>query len=894
MSEQRKSPEEYLPLSQKEKPGMGKLKIFFGYAPGVGKTFAMLSAAHQALSQGLNVVVGYVEPHSRPQTMALLEGLEQLPVLFPSADYPSLREFDLDGALRRHPQVILVDELAHTNAPGSRHLKRYQDIEELLRAGINVYSTVNVQHIESLNDIVASFTGVIVRERIPDRIFDSADQVELVDLEPEELMTRLSEGKVYAPAQAQNALDNFFNLKNLTALREIALRRTADRVNLTIAKASPVAYRGDGHILVCLSSSPTNPKIIRTAARMAAAFKGRFTALFVETSDFPAMTEENRRRLGNNVHLAQQLGASIETVFGDDIPFQISEFARYNGVSDIVVGRSNNKRKKILSKPTFTDVLTELSPDLDIHVIPDKPTKPYQPQKQPKKGFSFEPMALLKAFSILTVSTLIGLLFQHIGLGNANIITTYILGVLIISIVTSSRLYSIAAAIVSVLIFNFFFTVPRFTFMAYDPEYPITFLVMLLSALLTGNLAYKLKRQAISSAFSASRTQTLLKTNQLLEQASDREEIWNITAHQLTALLNRSVTIYQTDGQTLLPPRLFNCPSAHDSTGICSEKEQAVAAWTFKNNKHAGASTSTLNMAQCLYMAIRSSHQVFGVVGISLGKDQLEPFESSLVRSLLGECALALEKELSISRERDAAIKVQKEHLRSDILRSISHDLRTPLTGILGNANVLLQSPLPDDKRRQLYSDIYDDAQWLISLVENLLSVTRIEDGSMQINMEPELVDEVIEEALSHISRHGQEHSISFVHSGQDSDALLLASMDARLVMQVLINLVDNAIMHTPKGSSIEISAQKKGSFIEISVADDGQGLPAQHLDRLFDMFYTVNSGVSDSHRGLGLGLALCKSIVNAHGGSISAKNRSPHGAVFTFTLPAKEVPINE
>ncbi len=894
MSEQRRSPEEFLSMSKEDKEPQGKLKIFFGFAPGVGKTYTMLTEAHEAQQQGLDVVVGYIEPHTRPQTMALLEGLEQLPVLNLRHNELSLHEFDLDGALQRHPQVILVDELAHTNAQGSRHLKRYQDIDELLRAGIDVYTTVNVQHIESLNDMVASFTGVIVRERIPDRVFDSADKVELVDIEPEELIRRLSEGKVYGAQQAQNALNNFFSLKNLTALREIALRRTADRVNLHIARVSadtPLNYYGDEHILVCLSSSPTNAKIIRTAARMAAAFKGRFTALFVETSDFPNMTEENRLRLGSNVHLAQQLGANIETVFGEDIPFQISEFARFNRVSDIVVGRSNNKRRGLLTKPSFTEALTSLSPHLDIHVIPDKPTKPYKAESTQKRRCSFDPLSAIKSLSVLTAATLIGLLFQHIGLGNSNIITIYILGVLITAILTSSRIYSLAVSVLSVLVFNFFFTAPNFTFMAYDPEYPVTFVVMLLAALLTGNLASKIKQQAKSSALSANRTRTLLETNQLLEQTSGKEEIWDITAKQLTALLSRNIVVYEASGQALEHPKIYSCQKHRRETGdIISQKEQAVAAWTFKNNKHAGASTATLSMAQCLYMAVRSAHEVFGVVGISLGKEQLEPFESSLLRSVLGECALALEKELSISRERDAALNAQKERLRGNILRSISHDLRTPLTGILGNANVLLQSPLPDDKRIRLYTDIYDDAQWLISLVENLLSVTRIEDGSMQINTEPELVDEVIEEALKHVSRQGCEHSITF----RPGKTLLLANMDARLIMQVIINLVDNAIKHTPKGSSIEISAEKKDEMVEVSVSDDGNGIPPESMGKLFDMFFTLNSGISDSHRGLGLGLALCKSIVSAHGGTITAKNRKPHGSVFVFTLPVKEVSIDE
>jgi len=893
MLDNRKTPEDFLKELKNEKIVRGKLKIFFGYAPGVGKTYAMLQAAHEALEQDIDVVVGYVEPHARPNTIALLKGLEQLPTLSLEHKGITLHEFDLDGALRRFPHLILVDELAHTNAEGCRHNKRYQDIDELLRMGIDVYTTVNVQHIESLNDIVSSFTGVVIRERIPDRIFDGANQVELVDIEPSELIKRLNEGKIYRQQQAQSALNNFFTIENLTALREIALRRTADQVNLNIAKVKPTSacdFHAEEHILVCLSSSPSNPKIIRTAARMAAAFKGRFTALFVETAAFSEISEENRMRLSQNVHLAEQFGAKIETVVGNDIPFQITEFARLNGVSDIVLGRSNDKHK-LFSKPTFTEQLAALAPNLEIHIIPDKNAKPYKAQKAKNKPVTVKPADVMKSLAILILSTLIGFLFHYAGFSVANIITVYILGTLVTAVITSNRVYSLVASVLSVLVFNFFFTAPYYSFLAYDPGYPVTFVIMFIAALMSGNLATKIKQQAKQSALVASRTKTLLETNQLLERAKSKDDIIEITANQLLSLLNRSIIIYSADENGLSEPIIFpGVNTAIPKDDITSEKERAVAAWTYKNNKHAGASTDTLCGAKCYYLAIRSANGVYGVVGILLGGKDLEPLENSLILSILGECALALEKELYINLERAAAVQAQKEQLRANLLRSISHDLRTPLTSISGNATLLLQNNLVPEKCKRLYTDIYDDAQWLINLVENLLSVTRIEDGAMQLNMDPELVDEVITEALKHVSRKSAEHTITFIRSAE----FLLANMDTRLIMQVVINLVDNAIKYTPQGSIIEISAVKNGDMVEVSVSDNGPGISKEEKEKLFEMFYTANTMVSDSRRGLGLGLALCKSIITAHGGTISVSDNPPSGSIFRFTLPIKEVIINE
>lgn len=897
MEDRRADPDELLKAIQSEESTskFGQLKIFFGYAAGVGKTYAMLKAAHAAKRRGIDVVAGYIEPHARPQTAELLGGLEQIPTRTVLYNGIELKEFDVKSALYRHPQLILVDELAHTNAEGSHNKKRYQDVEELLRAGINVYTTVNVQHIESLNDMVASITGVTVRERIPDRVFDEAAQVELVDIEPPELIERLNEGKIYQETQARYALSNFFSVENLTALREISLRRCADRVN-RMAESAKVQnnsdYYTDEHILVCLSSSPTNPKIIRTAARMAQAFHAQFTALFVETSGFKSMSAENTARLRENIHLAQQLGASVETTYGDDVALQIAEYARISSVSKIVLGRFNAVRNRIFDKPTLTEKLIGYSPKLDIYIIPDKPVKGYRPQRTAPESNRFSSRDLLYSVGILAAATGIGFLFYHLGFSEANIIIVYILGVLLTAVTTSARAYSLISALTSVLVFNFFFTVPRFTLNAYDPGYPVTFLIMFLAALITGNLAMRIKAQARQAAQAAYRTKVMFDTNQELQKADGKEEIISVTAKQLVRLLDRSIIFYMKNGTSLSEPTIFSSTETADAMPYITGNEKAVAAWALQNNKRAGATTDTLSSAKCLYLAVRIESRVYGVVGVAMDQGPLEPFENSVLLSILGECALALENEQTAREKEQVAILAKNEQLRANLLRAISHDLRTPLTSISGNAGVLLANAddiLPE-KKTQLYTDIYDDSMWLINLVENLLAVTRIEDGTMNLRLKPELMDDVIAEALRHVNRKKEEHLIVVTQSNE----LALAKMDARLIVQVVINIVDNAIKYTPRGSEIRVTTYVKNKQIVTEIADDGPGIPDEAKPRIFDMFYTANAKIVDSRRSMGLGLALCKSIIVAHGGDITVASNSPCGTVFRFTMPVEEVKLHE
>lgn len=880
---------------EENKKNRGHLHIFFGYAAGVGKTYAMLKAAHAAKRHNIDVVAGYVEPHMRPATTALLNGLEMLPCQEIEYNGIRLREFDLDAALRRRPQLILVDELAHTNAQGCRHVKRYQDVEELLNAGIDVYTTVNVQHIESLCDMVASITNVVVHERIPDRIFDNAYQVKLVDIEPEELITRLNEGKVYQENQAQKAVENFFTIENLTALREIALRRCADRVNKLSENArikSKSDYYTDEHILVCLSSSPTNAKIIRTAARMARAFNGNFTALFVETPSFSTMSEENRKRLRNNMHLAEQLGAMVETTYGEDIALQISEYARVAGISKIVLGRSSARKKAFLGKQALTEKLIAYAPNLDIYIIPDSATVAYQERKAQKKRAEFRAGDVAKSAGVLLAATLIGFAFSALGFSEVNIITVYILGVLVTAVVTSRRVYSLVFSVLSVLVFNFFFTEPIFTLNAYNSGYPATFLITFIAAFITSSLAVRIKQNARQAARMAYRTKVLLDTNQMLQQAKDKYEIVAITANQLIKLLRRDIIFYFAEDGFLGDPITYPCGEREFDEACISENERAVASWVLKNNKHAGVTTATLANAKCLYLAVRVGGKVYGVVGIVMGETELDSFENSIMLSILGECALGLENEQTAFEKEQTAILAKNEQLRANLLRSISHDLRTPLTSISGNAGILLsdEESIPPAKRRELYGNIYDDSLWLINLVENLLSVTRIEDGTMKLRMTTELLDEIIGEAMQHIDRRSSEHNIQV----KSADSFVLVKVDARLIMQVIINLVDNAIKYTPAGSDITIETATSDSWATVTVADNGGGISDDAKTHIFDMFYTGDTKVADSRRSLGLGLALCKSIVAAHGGKITVSDNKPHGAVFAFTLPIEEVTLHE
>lgn len=895
MSESRPTPESLLKMidRRESRQNRGKLKIFFAYAAGVGKTYAMLDAARSEQKAGTDVVLGYIEPHSRPDTMALAEGFESIPVKQVLYRGIVLNEFDLDAALARRPELILVDELAHTNAAGCRHVKRYDDIEELLNAGINVYTTLNVQHLESLNDIVASITQITVKERVPDFVFDNATQVELVDIEPDVLIERLNAKKIYKEPQAKRALNHFFTRDNLVALREIALRRIADKVNKEVeqsrAETREVPYVGE-HILVCLSSSPSNAKVIRTAARFANAFHASFTALFVETPNTKELNDKNRAQLRENLKLAQQLGAKIATVYGDDVAYQISEFAKVSGVSKIVMGRSNNKPRLFFARPNFVERLTTLAPNLDIYIIPD--TLPSYRARRLKAPVpvNFNLPDILKTVGILILCTMTGYLFYSSNLMQINIITVYILGVLIISNQTSGRIYGLGSSFLSVLAFNYFFIEPRFTFTAYGADYPVTFLVMLTASLITSSLTMRVKKQAAAAAINAHRTGVLLETSRKLQRADQFDKIVERSSQQLSKLLTGPILFYPVREDELQKPYIYNPdPSDPLSVDYANPEEFAVAVWVYHNRKPAGISTETLPGAKALYLPVKGKDTVLAVVGIPMRADgQLEIFERSLLDAMIYEIAFAVEKYNLNEQQNRIMMNAEKERLRANLLRAISHDLRTPLTSISGNCSVLLteNSGIEEAERRKILEGIYEDSLWLINLVENILAVTRIDDGKLSINKQPELIQDLISEALLHIDRHSAEHRIDV----KMDDDLLMVRVDAHLIIQAIINIVNNAIVYTQPGSQIIIRSFRQEKWAVIEIADNGKGIPEKDKKQIFDMFYTANNEIGDSRRGLGLGLSLCKSIVNAHGGEIYVKDNTPHGTVFGFTLELEEV----
>ena len=649
------------------------------------------------------------------------------------------------------------------------------------------------------------------------------------------------------------------------------------------------------HILVCLSSSPSNERIVRMAGKMAQAFSGSLTALYVQTPGDADMNAEDTVRLQVNMRLAQQLGAEIVTTHGEDVATQIAEYVRLSDVTKIVIGRSGVQRRHFWSEATLTERLIALAPEVDIHIIPD--VEAYKSYRR-KRLLTIRPAfptawELLLTIGILAAATVIGWVFLRLGFANANIIMVYLLGVLLTSAFTSGYTCGVLSAFLSVILFNYFLTEPRLSLAAYGSKYPITFAVMFAAALLTGTLAAKLKAHAQLSARDAYRTKLLFDMNRQLQKAETPDEVYQMTATQIQKLMQRDVLIYPAQGDVLLDGNVY---PADGSSPYCipdTDQEQNVIQWVWQNRKRAGATTQNFPKAKRLYLAIRTGQQIYGVVGIPMEKQtQPDAFTSSVLFSILGECALALESLRNAEEKEKAAVLAKNEQLRANLLRSISHDLRTPLTSISGNADTLLHSynVLDEQTRKQIFTDIYDDAQWLTGLVENLLSVTKIADGSVKLRLSDQVVDDIVSEALRHIDRRSAEHHIT-VDCG---DEPLLVRVDAGLIVQVLINLVNNAVKYTTAGSNICITAIQQKKAVEICVSDNGPGIPDELKERVFEMFFAGGNPIGDSRRSLGLGLTLCQAIIHAHHGEITLKNNSPHGCIFSFTLPLSEVNLNE
>lgn len=618
----------------------GKLTIFFGYCAGVGKTFSMLNTAQQKSVEGVDVVIGYIENHDRPDTQNLTYGLEKIPTKEVIYKGHHFFEFDLDQALERHPQLILVDELAHTNAPTSRHKKRYSDIEELLRAGIDVYTTVNVQHIESLHDVVESITKVKVNERIPDYIFNDADDVKLIDVDINDLIDRLKQGKIYNKIQARRALENFFIKDNLIALREIAMRKCADRINL-YAKDENRQFLKE-NILVCLGTSPTNQKVIRTASKMAQAFHGEFTALYVDSKELDYKALE---QLKKNISLAKELQANIVSTYGDDIAYQISQYAKTAGVSKLVLGRSYQK-KSILYKPTIVDKLTKLSPNLDIYIIPDNNSSRQNFNKyQYKSSFRFSTRDTCISMVTLLVITLLAYLAQIMGFGMTTILLLYVLSSCIIGSLTLLPIYSFVIPFINVCLINYLFINPKYSLEIISSEYAVVLIVMIVVSVIINGLNFKLKKEKNSASLRAYSMEVLLETSQKLQQAKTYNDVMKETCIQLNKWLKRIIIFYPVNRKMLDKPYIYNSNADFDNVNIfLTEKEKTVAKWVYVNNKNAGPTTSTLQEANALYLSVRRNNKIYGVIGIDMiSNPTLSQYEKNLIKTILNEVSLAMD-----------------------------------------------------------------------------------------------------------------------------------------------------------------------------------------------------------------------------------------------------------
>lgn len=623
----------------------GKLTIFFGYCAGVGKTFSMLNTAQQKSVEGVDVVIGYIESHDRPDTQNLTYGLEKIPtkeVLYKGHHFS---EFDLDKALDRHPQLILVDELAHTNAPTSRHKKRYSDIEELLRAGIDVYTTLNVQHIESLHDVVESITKVKVNERIPDYIFNDADDVKLIDVDINDLIERLKQGKIYSKTQAKRALENFFIKDNLIALREISLRKCADRINL-YAKDENKQFLKE-KILVCLGTSPTNQKVIRTASKMAQAFHGEFTALYVENSDSQELDLKAFQQLKKNISLAKELQANIVSTSGDDIAYQISQYAKTAGVSKLVLGRSYQK-KSIFNKPTIVDKLTKLSPNLDIYIIPDNNSSKQNLNSvkyQYQNFFRFSTRDSSISISTLLIITILAYFAQIAGFDITTIILLYVLSSCIIGSLTLLPIYSFLIPFINVCLINYLFINPKYSLEIISSEYVMVLIVMIVVSFIINVLNFKLKKEKNSASLRAYSMEVLLETSQKLQQAKTYNDVMKETCVQLNKWLKRIIIFYPVNRKMLDKPYIYNPNKLLDDSNIfLTEKERTVAKWVYINNKNAGPTTSTLQEAKALYLSIRRNDKIYGVIGIDMISNKaLSQYEKSLIKTILNEVSLAMD-----------------------------------------------------------------------------------------------------------------------------------------------------------------------------------------------------------------------------------------------------------
>ena len=862
----------------------GRLKIFLGMCAGVGKTYAMLEAGRVRAIEGLDVLVGLIETHGRTETEQLLLGHDLLPVKHIQYRGMELTEFDLDACLQRHPDLVLLDELAHTNAPGARHQRRYQDVEELLAAGISVYTSLNIQHIESQCDIVAQITGATVRETVPDSIIDLADEIELVDLNPEELLGRLKEGKVYIPQQAQLALERFFKPGNLIALRELALRFVAERVDRQIQQYRreqrvgstwPVRER----LLVCVTASPQSARLVRATRRLATRLQAEWLAVHVETPRTKALPRKERERLYRILQLAEQLGAQTTTLSGTRVVDELVAFARARNVTKIVVGKSAEPRWRRLLFGSFVDELARKSGDVDLQVISgegDAPAVGPMPRRRaqpPWRGL------LGAALAVAGCTAFAGLIFRR--LNPANIVMLYLLCVALVAL-RGGRAAAVLASILSVAAFDFFFVKPYLTFAVTDVEYLLTFAVMLAVGLVVSNLTARLKEQLELSRRREEHTAALYALTRDLADVALLDQLIATSARHIEATFQCPAALYLRDAVNGL--RL----AGGMSVAADEERERAVARWVLDHGQKAGCGTNTLPAARALYLPLSTATQTVGVLAVvpRAPEQFLDPDELHLLETFAQQTALAAERVELAQQAEQARLQAESEQVRNALLRTVSHDLRTPLATITGALSTILANPTRLDAQtsRDLLQSAYDEGARLNQLLGNLLDMTRLEAGHVQLKQEPYPLEELVGAALNRLEA---------VLNGQGVETSLprdlpLVLVDAVLVEQVLLNLLENAARYAAPGK-IEIRAHPEAAHVLVEVLDQGAGLQPGTEREVFRKFYRSRPPTDRS--GTGLGLAICEAIVRLHGGRIGAENRPDGGARFWFTLPRAAQP---
>ncbi len=874
----RLDPEVLLEIAAREASGRGELKIFFGAAPGVGKTFAMLEAARRAQSEGLDVVLGVVETHGRGDTAALLAGLPTLPLRPVEHRGVALHELELDAALTRRPTRLLVDELAHTNAPGSRHPKRWQDVFELLEAGIDVHTTLNVQHLESLNDVVAQITWVRVRETVPDAVFDRADEVELVDLPPDTLLERLREGRVYVPEQARRAADAFFRKGNLLALRELALRRMAQRVDSDvqayrrehgIATLWPAAER----LLVCVGPSPGGARLVRAAARIAADLRAEWIAASVETPALALASAAQRGRLDGSLRLAESLGAEVRTLVDDDVADALLRLARERNVTRIVVGKPTRTHWRDRLHRSLLRDLVRGSSGADIHVVTgDSAPSPAPAERATSEGSS--PGHYFWCVALVAVLTGLGaLIFPYVDL--SDLIMIYILGIMLAA-ARFGRGPSVLAAVLSVAAFDFFYVPPYMTFAVSDGRYLLTFAVMLGVGLLISTLTSRIRMQVEAARVRERRTAALYSLSRELAQLRHKDRIAACAARHIGEIFGARVAVLLVDARGSLV-----AIEGTDSALVADPRELSVARWAFEHGP-AGRETDTLPGAAATHLPLVAAGRTIGVLSVEPAERPRDTAAEQLLETFCSQTALALHRVLLAQEAQAAELRARAEELRSSLLSSVSHDLRTPLATITGAATTLLEGgpELPREVHRDLADAIREEAERLARLVANLLDMSRLESGELVLHRDWTPIDEPIGAALGRLEGQLGGRDVEV----QIAPGLPLVALDAILMEQLLMNLLENAVKYTPPGTPITIQVTREGDAIVLAVLDRGPGVAEEALPRIFDKF--VRAGGPPGTQGVGLGLAICRAVAQAHGGSITAGQRPGGVAVFRVTLP--------